>query len=76
MGKIRKARLEKMRSSKGEYLTTWDIKKLFGVSYSTILGWIKRGDLPFFKIGGKWFIRKDTLEEFIKQKESKEPKVR
>lgn len=40
--------------------------QLFGVSPNTIKRWVKTGKVPGKKIGGKYFVAKESIETLFK----------
>ena len=50
-----------------EHYTPKDVAGILEVSYVTVMNYIKRKQLPAFKRGGRWMIKKDDLEIFIKE---------
>jgi len=48
------------------YLTITDIVKLTGMRESRIKYYIYRGKLKATKMGWQWFVKKEDLEEFLK----------
>jgi len=46
-------------------LTVEDIEKDLKVSKETVYRFIKQGDLPAFKVGGKWRVLQEDYEKFI-----------
>lgn len=53
------------------FYSLYDLEPIFGVSYRTLLRWVKTGYLPTVKIGGKRKISEEELLEFIKEKHIK-----
>ena len=54
------------KSSDHEFLTTEETAAYLRVSQHTVWRWCQEGHLPAFQIGRTWRIRKDELEELIK----------
>ena len=46
-------------------LTTKQVADYLKVHEMTIYRWAKKGYLPMVKIGGRWRVRKEALEEFL-----------
>jgi len=46
-------------------LTVEDIEKDLKVNKETVYRFIKQGDLPAFKVGGKWRVLQEDYEKFI-----------
>ena len=64
----------KINYRKGRATTNTEIEKLYnlaeieeilGVTRQTLLNYIKSGQLQAVKIGGKWKVKKETLEKFM-----------
>ena len=53
------------------FYTLADLMPMFGVSYRTLMRWVKSGYLPTFKVGGQHRISEEDLLEFIKEKHIK-----
>lgn len=51
-------------------LTIKDTAKYLKMGTSTIYKLILRGDLPAIKVGSKWRIRKNRLDQWIEEKEN------
>ena len=47
--------------------TLTDCESILGVTHRTLQTYVKTGKLKARKIGGKWKVTKETLEEFIEQ---------
>ena len=51
-----------------EYLSTPQVARMMGVSYTTVIDWIKRGvfgvKLAANRVGGRWRITSEDLAEF------------
>src|SRR5215211_4333899 len=52
-----------------ELLAAADVAELIGVKESTVYRWCSEGKLPCLKIGNRWRIRREVLEDFLKQSE-------
>lgn len=46
-----------------------DVAEYLGVQQTTIWRWCREGSLPCMKIGREWRIRREALDEFLKQHE-------
>jgi excisionase family DNA binding protein len=46
-----------------------DVAGLIGVKESTVYKWCKEGKLPCLKVGKHWRIRREALEDFLKESE-------
>ncbi|HEV2742272.1 MAG TPA: helix-turn-helix domain-containing protein [Rubrobacter sp.] len=60
------------RSDKGrdiELLGAEDVAGLLGVKESTIWRWCREGRLPCLKVGKRWRVRREALEDFLREKE-------
>jgi excisionase family DNA binding protein len=56
-------------SRETELLAAADVAELIGVKETTVYRWCKEGKLPCLKIGKHWRIRREALEDFLKQSE-------
>ncbi len=54
-------------------LTTEQVAEILQLSSKTIGEMIRNGDLPAMRIGGVWRVRPESLEEWMKQRESSHP---
>src|SRR5829696_7166218 len=54
---------------KKELLSAEDVAELMGVKETTVWRWCREGRLPCLKVGKHWRIRRETLEDFLKQSE-------
>ena len=52
-----------------ELLGAEDVAGLLGVKESTIWRWCREGRLPCLKVGKRWRVRRDALEEFLRERE-------
>jgi excisionase family DNA binding protein len=52
-----------------ELLAATDVAGMIGVKETTVYRWCKEGKLPCLKIGKHWRIRREALEDFLKQSE-------
>jgi excisionase family DNA binding protein len=52
-----------------ELLAATDVAKLVGVKETTVYKWCKQGKLPCLKVGKHWRIRREALEDFLKESE-------
>src|SRR3954454_18799118 len=46
-----------------------DVAKLVGVKETTVYKWCKEGKLQCLKVGKHWRIRREALEDFLKESE-------
>jgi excisionase family DNA binding protein len=63
-----------MQNGKGtsretELLAATDVAKLVGVKETTVYKWCKEGKLPCLKVGKHWRIRREALEDFLRESE-------
>jgi excisionase family DNA binding protein len=64
-----------MDNSKGaareteKLLSSAEVAALVGVKETTVYKWCKQGKLPALKIGKHWRVRREALEDFLKQSE-------
>src|SRR5918994_1945970 len=59
----------KGRSRETELLAATDVASMIGVKETTVYRWCKEGKLPCLKVGKHWRIRREALEEFLRQSE-------
>ena len=52
-----------------ELLGAEDVAGLVGVKETTVYKWCKEGKLPCLKVGKRWRIRREALEDFLKSSE-------
>jgi excisionase family DNA binding protein len=58
------------RSSENkEVLSAEDVAELLGVKETTVWRWCREGNLPCLKVGKHWRLRREALEDFLKQRE-------
>jgi len=65
---------ESMENGKGtsretELLAATDVAELVGVKETTVYKWCKEGKLPCLKVGKHWRIRREALEDFLRESE-------
>ena len=58
-------RKEMPNKERTQIMTTKEIAKYLGVHEMTVYGWLKKGVLPGFKIGGRWRSKKDLLDAYL-----------
>jgi excisionase family DNA binding protein len=63
-----------MQNGKGaarekELLAATDVAELIGVKETTVYRWCKEGKLPCLKVGKHWRIRREALEDFLRESE-------
>jgi excisionase family DNA binding protein len=56
-------------TEKMELLSAEDVALLMGVKETTVWRWCREGRLPCLKVGKHWRIRREVLEDFLKQHE-------
>ena len=52
-----------------DLLSTEEIAEYLGVGLVTVYRWCKEGSLRCIKLGKHWRIRREALEDFLKQRE-------
>src|ERR671926_1928412 len=52
-----------------ELLGAGEVAGLVGVKETTVYRWCKEGRLPCLKVGKHWRIRREALEDFLKESE-------
>jgi len=51
-------------------LAATDVAELVGVKETTVYEWCKEGKLPCLKVGKHWRIRREALEDFLRESET------
>ena len=59
----------KGRSRETELLAATDVAGMIGVKETTVYKWCKEGKLPCLKVGKHWRIRREALENFLRESE-------
>jgi excisionase family DNA binding protein len=54
---------------KKELLGAENVAELMGVKETTVWRWCREGTLPCLKVGKHWRVRREALEDFLKQQE-------
>ena len=57
------------RAGETELLGAEEVAELVGVKETTVYKWCKEGKLPCLKVGKRWRIRREALEDFLKRSE-------
>ncbi len=52
-----------------ELLGAEEVAELLGVKESTVWRWCREGTLPGLKVGKRWRVRREALEDFLREKE-------
>ena len=52
-----------------ELLGAEDVAGLLGIKESTVWRWCREGTLPGLKVGKRWCVRREALEDFLREKE-------
>ena len=52
-----------------ELLAATDVAGMIGVKETTVYKWCKEGKLPCLKVGKHWRIRREALEDFLRESE-------
>jgi excisionase family DNA binding protein len=52
-----------------ELLAAVDVAGMIGIKETTVYRWCKEGKLPCLKVGKHWRIRREALEDFLRQSE-------
>src|SRR5215213_5621190 len=50
-----------------EFLAAAEVAELIGIKQTTVYRWCSEGKLPCLKIGKHWRIRREVLEDFLKE---------
>jgi excisionase family DNA binding protein len=61
--------MDKTPYKQKDLLSAEDVARYFGVGQITIYRWCKEGRLPCIKVGKHWRIRREALEDFLRQHE-------
>jgi excisionase family DNA binding protein len=56
-------------SRETELLGATEVAELIGIKETTVYRWCKEGKLPCLKVGKHWRIRREALEDFLRQSE-------
>src|SRR3954469_21527040 len=56
-------------AQEAELLGATDVAGILGVKETTIYRWCKEGKLPCLKVGKHWRIRREALEDFLRESE-------
>jgi excisionase family DNA binding protein len=56
-------------TEKKELLAAEDVAELMGVKETTVWRWCRERRLPCLKVGKHWRLRREALEDFLKQQE-------
>jgi len=56
----------------GQLLGTEEVAEYLGVGPVTVYRWCREGSLPCVKIGRRWRVRREALEEFVRRSERSE----
>jgi excisionase family DNA binding protein len=59
----------KGRSRETELLAATDVASMIGVKETTVYRWCKEGKLPCMKVGKHWRVRREALENFLRESE-------
>src|ERR671911_104357 len=60
---------DKGRSRETELLAATDVASMIGVKETTVYRWCKEGKLPCLKVGKHWRVRREALENFLRESE-------
>ena len=56
-------------SRETELLAATDVAELIGIKETTVYRWCKEGKLPCLKVGKHWRVRREALENFLRESE-------
>ena len=59
------------KSQRTQIMTTKEAAKYLGIHLITLYRLIKKGEIPSFRIGGLWRLKKDLLDDWILKKINK-----
>src|SRR5918996_2659872 len=60
---------DKSTARETKLLAAADVAAMIGVKETTVYRWCSEGKLPCLKIGKHWRIRREVLEDFLKESE-------
>jgi excisionase family DNA binding protein len=60
----------KEKAGMAEVLTTADVAQILRLSIKTVGDLMRSGELPAMRIGGVWRVRRESLEMWMKQRET------
>ena len=63
---------ERRPSSSRPLLSAEEVAEYFGVGKVTVYRWCKEGRIPCLKIGKHWRVRREEMEDFLKEAEQSE----
>ena len=66
----------KHTAREAELLAATDVAELVGVKETTVYRWCKEGKLPCLKVGKHWRVRREALEDFLRESERPRTLVR
>jgi len=46
-------------------MKTSDVADALGVSVLVVTNWLKAGQVPGYKVGGRWFVLRDELADYL-----------
>ena len=52
-------------------MTTPEVAQYLGIHYSTVCKWIRRGQIPAFKIGADYRFKRDVIEKWMADRQVK-----
>lgn len=55
-----------------KYFTAQEVAKIYNVEHRTMLGWLRDGKIKAKRIGKKWAITKQALEDFEKKEDPRQ----
>ncbi len=58
------------KTGMAEVLTTADVAQILRLSVKTVGDLMRSGELPAMRIGGVWRVRRESLEMWMKQRET------
>src|SRR3954453_9355832 len=69
MGVAGRREVERVVERLEELLGTEEVAEYLGVGQVTVYRWCREGSLPCLKIGRRWRVRREALEEFVRRSE-------
>ena len=58
-------KLKPMIDSEGEYFSIEELSKIYNINITTIRNWLRRKQLPYYKIGDLVRIKKEDWNKFV-----------
>lgn len=59
------AALDRILANRNEVLSPAEVADILGITAQQVSRWCRAGDLPAYKLGGKWFVPRETLRQAL-----------